>query len=117
MDVNGGRMSASLSQTFVDDLARIHATLRPQPLPATFISDLTRIHATLLVASDVNLQWLADSFQKWRATTTDLVKKLLVKLPDDDPLRCPISLFRTMDYGRLETAHTRTLAWLFDPKK
>jgi hypothetical protein len=27
-----------------------------------------------------------------------------------------VSLFRTMDYGRLETAHTRALAWLLNPQ-
>jgi hypothetical protein len=32
-------------------------------------------------------------------------------------VRCPVSLFGTMDYGRLETAHTRTLGWLLDPGK
>lgn len=35
-------------------------------------------------------------------------------LHPDDPILCPISLFRTMDVGRLETAHTQTLAWLLD---
>jgi len=49
--------------------------------------------------------------------TKEFVRTYLAELPADDPLRCPISLFRTMDYGRLETAHTRTLAWLLDPKK
>lgn len=38
----------------------------------------------------------------------------LIELPKDDPLKCPISLFRPRGYGRLETAHTRTLAWLLD---
>jgi hypothetical protein len=43
------------------------------------------------------------------------VRTRLAKLDKDDPLLCPISLFRTMDAGRLEVAHTRTLAWLLDP--
>ena len=34
----------------------------------------------------------------------------LLHLKDDDPLLCPISLFRTMDYGRLETAWLRSNA-------
>jgi hypothetical protein len=45
------------------------------------------------------------------------VRAGLQELAKDDPLLCPISLFRTMDAGRLETAHTRTLAWLLDPRK
>jgi len=39
------------------------------------------------------------------------------KLPADDPLRCPISLFGVMERGRLETAHTAVLAWLLDPRR
>lgn len=37
-------------------------------------------------------------------------------LPADDPLRCRVGLFGTLDYGLRETAHTRALAWLLDPK-
>jgi hypothetical protein len=47
--------------------------------------------------------------------TQEFVRTRLAKLDKDDPLLCPISLFGTMDYGRLEVAHTRTLAWLLDP--
>jgi hypothetical protein len=39
------------------------------------------------------------------------------RLPTDDPLFCPISLFGTIDYGRMETAHTNALAWLLDPSR
>lgn len=33
----------------------------------------------------------------------------------DAPIFCPVSLFGTMEFGRLEVAHTRTLAWLMNP--
>jgi hypothetical protein len=108
-------MSASLSPVFLADLARVYATLQPQALSTRFLSDLAQVHATLPVASDANLRFLADRFHDWRRVTQEFVRTHLGKLSDDDPLRCPISLFRTMDYGRLETAHTRTLAWLLDP--
>jgi hypothetical protein len=110
-------MSASLSPKFLEDLAEIYATLRPPPLSAAFLSDLQKVHATLPAAPDANLQFLSNRFDKWRSMTRELVRTRLAELDTDDPLRCPISLFRTMDSGRLETAHTRTLAWLLDPKK
>jgi len=96
-DVKVGSVSLSLSPTFLGDLAQVYATLGPPPLSAAFLSDLAQVHATLPVASDANLRFLANRL--------------------DESLRCPVSLFRTMDCGRLETAHTRTLAWLLDPNK
>jgi hypothetical protein len=83
----------------------------------SFVSDLAQIHAGLPVASDVNLFSLAERFHEWRRLTKEFVRTERAKLSDDDPLLCPVSLFRTMDYGRLETAHTRTLAWMLDPRK
>ncbi len=106
----------SLSPMFLGDLVEVYATLRPQALSAAFLSDLAQVHATLPVASDANLLFLANRFDVWRRSTQEFVRTRLKELSDDDPLRCPISLFRTMDYGRLETAHTRTLAWLLDPQ-
>lgn len=110
-------MSASLSPKFLADLAEVYDALRPPPLSAAFLADLAQVYATLPVASESNLLFLANRFDKWRRMTQELVSRLLAELDKDDPLRCPISLFRTMDSGRLETAHTRTLAWLLDPSK
>jgi hypothetical protein len=110
-------MHARLSRNFREDLVRVYATLRPVAPSAAFLSDLKQVHASLPSASDENLLLLADCFQKWRETTRQFVTAHLNELTDDDPLLCPISLFRTMDAGRLEVAHTRTLAWLLDPRK
>jgi hypothetical protein len=52
--------------------------------------------------------------EAWRGHHQRLLQQYLAQLPADDPLLCPVSLFGTMDYGRLETAHTRALAWLLD---
>jgi len=109
-------MNASLSPMFLTDLAAVHATLRPSPLSAAFLSDLKKVYATLPTASDDNLRFLANRFDEWRRVTREWVRARVKKLDKDDPLLCQISLFRTMDSGRLETAHTRTLAWLLDPK-
>jgi hypothetical protein len=93
------RMSATLSPRFLADLAQVYANLRPQTQSSAFLSDL------------------AHRLDKWRSVTEQRVRARREELPEEDPLRCPISLFRTMDYGRLETAHTRTLAWLLDPER
>ena len=105
------------SPTFLDDLARVYTTLGHRALSAAFLSDLAQVHATLPVASDGNLRSLADHFRTWRRATQEFVRAHLAELDKDDPLLCPISLFRTMDSGRLEVAHTRTLAWLLDPTR
>ncbi len=111
-------MSTNLSPKFLADLAEVYDALRPPPLSAAFLSDLAQVYATLPVASDATLLFLANRFDKWRRMTRELVSRQLAELDKDDPLFCRISLFRTMDAGRLETAHTRsTLAWLLDPCK
>ncbi len=110
-------ISASLSPTFLTDLGYVHATLQPEALSTDFLSSLTLVHATLPTTSDDNLLFLASRFDDWKRVTKELVRTRLAQISDDDPLRCPISLFRTMDSGRLETAHTQTLAWLLDNKE
>jgi hypothetical protein len=110
-------MSMTLSPKFLAHLAQVYAALRPQTLSQPFLSDLKRVYDTLPVASDDNLLFLANSFAKWRKVTKDSIRVRVKALSDDDPLKCPISLFRTMDAGRLEIAHTRTLAWLLDPTR
>jgi hypothetical protein len=99
------------------EIDQVFASLRPEALSPSFLSDLKRVYDTVPVASDDNFLFLADCFDSWRIVTQDLVRARVETLPDDDPLKCPISLFRTMDAGRLETAHTRTLAWLLDPTR
>lgn len=45
----------------------------------------------------------------------DMVKRHREEWPDS-PLFTRVSLFQPLEYGRLETAQTRALAYLFDPK-
>ena len=110
-------MSASLSHNFLADLAQVYTSLTTPAFSDAFLSDLAKINATLPDESELDLVWLAERFTEWRQSTSEFVRTRLLNLSDDDPLRCPVSLFRTMDLGRLETAHTRTLAWLLDPRK
>jgi PD-(D/E)XK nuclease superfamily len=53
----------------------------------------------------------------WRAYSVKQMQVYLSALPDDDPLRCPISLFGTLGLGRVETAHTSALTWLLSPSQ
>lgn len=117
-DVFTSVRQAGLSQspTFRQDLTQVFATLQTASLSAVFVSDLASVHGALAVASDANLHFLAGRLDEWNSVTRRFVRSRLAEVPEDDPLRCPISLFRTMDYGRLETAHTRTLAWLMNPE-
>ena len=64
------------------------------------------------VISVADLTSLAEELKTWRSHHQRLLKQYLAQLSDDDPLRGSVSLFGAMDYGRLETAHTRTLAWM-----
>jgi hypothetical protein len=75
------------------------------------IIDRSQIHIS-------NFEELEDVLKKWKLKTIEDVSILLEeKVCDEDPIYCPISLFESMDYGRLETAHTRTLTWLLNPKE
>lgn len=99
------------------------STSVPQHLSERFLSDLKTVAASAtLTSSPTALGWnfdvsalrtLGRFFDEWRERTRRTLRSLSV--PVDSPLRCRISLFRTMDLGRLERAHTNTLAWLLNP--
>jgi hypothetical protein len=106
----------SSSPAFLRDLSETYNRIPPQLASPAFVSELKEVYDSLARASESDLEFLAERFEKWRGFMQERLGSLLRDLPLDDPLKCPISLFRTMEYGRLETAHTRTLAWLLDPK-
>jgi hypothetical protein len=110
-------MSRKQSTRFLNDLAEVYSSLRPPSLSSTFLSDLKQVYSPLSTTSEASLQFLARRFDDWRRKTCEFVSSCIAELDDDDPLLCRISLFRTMEAGRLETAHTRTLAWILDPAK
>lgn len=83
-----------------------------------FFSDLDFVYqAEFVDGLDADLLRLAKSFDSWRAHKRLQVVDYLVALPPDDPLLCPVSLLGTIQQGRLETAHTKALAWLLDPRQ
>jgi hypothetical protein len=67
--------------------------------------------------SAINLFSLEKEIERLQRAFEHALKERWKTLPKDHPAKCPISLFGAMDYGRLEVAHTRTLAWLLDPSK
>lgn len=83
-----------------------------------FFSDLGKIFSQLeRLKPGQDLPLLADSMSKWRSHANERMLKHLEKLPKDDPLHCPLSLFEPMNFSRLETAQTHALAWFLNPDK
>lgn len=101
-------------RSFIRDLEATHAALHPS-WSADFVSALEQAHAAIRVSNGVDLDHLGRCFDDWRDWAKTKIEQYRKRLPANDPSLCPISLFRTMDFGRLETAHTRTLAWLLSP--
>lgn len=117
-------MQPQISAAFLADLDIVCPKADDGKLPVTFEKDLEGAYAHAQaysqqqpVISVADLTSLAVDLKKWRHDYQQLLQKYLAKLPSDDPLLGQVSLFGTMDYGRLETAHTRTLAWLLDNRK
>ena len=83
-----------------------------------FKVDLAQVYVTIAPPHlDQHLASLGDRLSQWRAKSKARMSQYFSRLPDDDPLRCPISLFGVMERGRLESAHTHVLAWLLDPRR
>jgi hypothetical protein len=113
-----------VSADFLADLDVVCPKGDDGSLPLTFLKDLeiAYAHARVLslqepIISVADLTSLAEDLKAWRSYHQQLLQQYLAQLPCDDPLRSPVSLFGTMDYGRLETAHTRALAWLLNDRE
>jgi PD-(D/E)XK nuclease superfamily len=97
-------------------LEEIHLLINPKTvvLPDNFKSDLSKSEEVKKNPSTEDYHSLGNILNKFRSSTINEVKDLISR-DKDDPLFCPISLFESMEYGRLEVANTRTLAWLLNP--
>jgi hypothetical protein len=87
-------------------------------LSKAFLADLESVFERD-ASDDIPIEDLKDLGEKLEKSRKYLEQELsneLSKLPMDHPVRCPISLYGVMEVGRLEVAHTRTLAWLLNPK-
>jgi hypothetical protein len=117
-------MRSQFSADFLTDLDLVCPYTDNSDLPLTFLSDLDNACAHAQVVSlqqpaiaVADLAFLAEHLRAWRSHNQRLLQRQVKKLRPDDPLLGSISLFGTMDYGRLETAHTRALAWLLDNRR
>lgn len=113
-------------EEFLRDLDLVCASFVVAPRIERFLADLDRVQARfesggagVVTVSSADLASLGREFDKiWVAAREKLGgEQWWEKLPAYHPLRCPISLFGTLDLGLHETAHTRALAWLLDPGK
>ena len=117
-------MQPKLSAKFLADLDLVCPGTDNVSLPSLFFKDLETVYPHAQAASlqkstisVADLAYVADDLKNWRSHYHRLLQRNLAQLPSDDPLLNPVSLFGTMDYGRLETAHTRTLAWLLGKRE
>jgi hypothetical protein len=122
-------------QQFQHDLSDVHSKIRKphdfaaelalrfdhrrekiRKLRSRFLADLSSTYdAITRVDPRKYIPTLEGLFDRCRETARTKIAKILANISADDPIKCPISLFETMRFGRLETAHTRVLAWLLDP--
>lgn len=117
-------MQPRVAAAFLTDLNVVCPKGDDGNLPSTFVKDLESAYAHARafslqesVLSVADLTSLAEDLKTWRSCHQQLLQQYLAQLLCDDPLRSPVSLFGTMDYGRLETAHTRALAWLLGDRE
>ena len=85
----GESMSALLWPTFLADLEKVYAALRPPPLSEAFLSDLEKVHDALPALSNAHLLRLANHFDKWRTRTKELRANRLAELEVRRPLEVP----------------------------
>ena len=104
---------------FLQDLTLVAARSPSRPAMQAFRADLSQLSPCTITksrpvdrASVTSLPALERAFERSRQAT----RELLCRLPDNDPLLSPVGLFTSMDLGRMETAHSRALAWLLDPR-
>jgi PD-(D/E)XK nuclease superfamily protein len=84
--------------------------LASKQMHPSFIHDLNAL-------ADQQSRDLSLVFNRLRVECTERVRSRLNELPADHPLFSPVTAFGMVDYGRLETAYTRALAWLFTPQE
>ncbi len=118
-------MNLSISKQFIFDLDLAYAPNPTRVDVEALVSDLYVVSKTLSrdcefleTLTDHDYSELASLFETMKLTLIDKLdggSDWYEHLPLNDPLRCRISLFGTLDLGLRETAHTRTLGWLMNP--
>ena len=67
------------------------------------------------VKKSKNLESVIVDLDTYLSHVKNVLETKSISLSKEDPLISSISLFGVLDYGRLEKAHTKFLAWLLDP--
>jgi hypothetical protein len=105
-----------LVQELAEILDRRQASI--QVSRCRFLADLKAVFESEgSVDPESYIPLLSARLNEVRSQSIRRMEDYLSTIPEDDPLRCPISLFGTLGLGRLETAHTNALAWLLHPRK
>lgn len=112
----------AISAAFLADLEIVCAKADGEKQPLNFAMDLECAYACAMslkpaIVSAADFGFLEEKLKAWRNLYKGRLQQYLNRLPPDDPLFGHVSLFRTMDFGRLETAHTRALAWMLDDQE
>lgn len=107
---------------FLADLDLVNSGPGRETLSPDFFSDLDHAYnqASTAVRQEPTvgeIKSIGAILSEWRGRYERLMRHYSDQLPPDDPLLNPVSLFGTMDYGRLEIAHTRALAWLLGDRE
>jgi len=118
-----------IKPNFIKDLKFVHEQDRcNNAISNQFLSDLSKVHrmetfGEVKMAEESSIDELLNLGRQLEKLRSDVHNKVtekiepLRKTDPENPLFCNVSLYAPMDYGRLEVAHTRTLAWLLDPSK
>lgn len=119
MESKSSKKSASIK-------AKFQIILKDRRINTSFIEELCSLdqenkNEIINLKSDKNVDYesLDKHCSKLKILMDNKATQALTKIKQNanDPLLCPISLFGTLEYGRLEIAHTRTLGWLLNPTK
>ena len=101
-------------EQFIRDLGKVSATLVSPAVVEEFLCDLDKVHRQILAGQKLSRPVSVDTFDQlagvFKGTRLGALKRIggkdfLEKLPANDPLRCPVSLFGSLDLGLHETAH------------
>ena len=109
-------LESALPRALIADLKRVYDL--ESVLPPALIGELKHVYETEASDESVKeLEALGEVLKKWRKNCFDTLQSEFAKLPPDHPLKCPVSLYSASGHGLDEVVHTRTLAWLLDPKE
>jgi hypothetical protein len=125
--LKGGK-EVAIQPNFIKDLKFVYEhDCCKNALSGQFLSELSKVYSMEAAEeartdeeySTDDLLNLGRRLEELRSSVQKKINERIEPLRENDPenpLFCNVSLYAPMDYGRLEVAHTRTLAWLLDSR-